>query len=85
MEVVYHSRRAVAAELEAPNGARSVALDELLASSDVVSVSCPYNAGTHHLIDATALGRMRTTAYLVNTARNVAAVLAGEPPRTPVG
>ena len=69
MEVVYHSRRPVAPELEAPSGARWVALDELLSSSDVVSVSCPYNAETHHLIDAAALGRMRATAYLVNTAR----------------
>jgi len=69
MEVVYHSRRRVAPELEAPSGARWVPLDELLGSSDVVSVNCPYNAETHHLIDAAALGRMRRTAYLVNTAR----------------
>jgi len=69
MEVVYHSRRPVAPELEAPSGARWVPLDELLGSSDVVSVNCPYNAETHHLIDAAALGRMRRTAYLVNTAR----------------
>ena len=69
MEVVYHGRRPVAPELEAPSGARWVTLDELLASSDVVSVNCPYNAETHHLIDAPALARMRTSAYLVNTAR----------------
>jgi len=69
MEVVYHSRRPISPELEAPTGARWVALDELLASSDVVSVNCPYNADTHHLIDAGALARMRSTAYLVNTAR----------------
>ena len=69
MEVVYHSRRRVAPELEAPSGARWVPLDELLGSSDVVSVNCPYNAETHHLIDAAALGRMPRTAYLVNTAR----------------
>ena len=69
MEVVYHSRRAIPPELEAPTGARWVAFDELLASSDVVSVNCPYNADTHHLIDAEALARMRSTAYLINTAR----------------
>ena len=40
---------------------------------------------SRHLIDAAALGRMRATAHLVNTARNVAAVLAGDPPLTPVG
>jgi glyoxylate reductase len=69
MEVVYHSRRPISPDLEAPTGAHRVALDELLASSDVVSVNCPYNAETHHLIDAEALARMRSTAYLVNTAR----------------
>jgi glyoxylate reductase len=69
MDVVYHSRRPVSSGVEARRGARKVALDELLASSDVVSVNCPYNADTHHLIDAAALARMRPSAYLVNTAR----------------
>jgi glyoxylate reductase len=49
--------------------ARRLELEELLATSDVVSVNCPYNAETHHLIDAAALERMKTTAFLVNTAR----------------
>ena len=34
MEVVYHSRRPVAPELEAPSGARWVPLDETLAMVD---------------------------------------------------
>ena len=37
-------------------GARRVELDELLATSDVVSINCPYSADTHHLVDAAALG-----------------------------
>jgi glyoxylate reductase len=69
MAIVYHSRRPISPELEAHSGARWVTLDELLGSSDVVSVNCPYNADTHHLIDAAALARMRASAYLVNTAR----------------
>jgi glyoxylate reductase len=44
-------------------------LDALLASSDVVSVHVPLNADTRHLIDAAAIGRMKPTAYFVNTAR----------------
>jgi glyoxylate reductase len=44
-------------------------LDELLAVADVVSLHCPLTAGTHHLIDAAALRRMRPGAYLINTAR----------------
>ena len=46
----------------------SVALDELLATSDVVSLHCPRSSMTRGLIDAAALARMRSGALLVNTA-----------------
>lgn len=69
MDVVYHNRRAVDAATEARLGARLVGLHELLETSDVVSLNCPYTEATHHLIDAAALERMKPTAYLVNTAR----------------
>ncbi|MBI4504669.1 MAG: D-glycerate dehydrogenase [Chloroflexi bacterium] len=69
MRVLYHSRHPVPAEVEQALGARYVALADLLRESDFVSIHCPYNASTHHLIDGTALARMRPTAYLVNTAR----------------
>lgn len=69
MSIVYHNRRAVGPEVESRLDARRVTLDELLATSDVVSLNCPYTSDTHHLVDATALATMRRTAYLVNTAR----------------
>uniref|UniRef100_A0A5Q5BIH2 D-isomer specific 2-hydroxyacid dehydrogenase, NAD-binding protein n=2 Tax=unclassified Mycobacterium TaxID=2642494 RepID=A0A5Q5BIH2_MYCSS len=43
--------------------------DTLLADSDVVCVLTPLTPETRHLIDAAALDRMKSTAYLVNTAR----------------
>lgn len=55
-------------EEEAP-GVRYVALDELLARSDVVSLHCPLTPATHHLIDAPALASMKPGAMLVNTSR----------------
>jgi glyoxylate reductase len=69
MNVVYHNRRPVAPQVAAHLDAQRFELDELLATSDVVSVNCPYNADTHHLIDAAALLRMKSSAFLVNTAR----------------
>jgi glyoxylate reductase len=69
MEIVYSNPFAVDPEIEARLGAQRVERDELFETSDFVSLNCPYNAETHHLIDATALERMKPTAFLVNTAR----------------
>ena len=57
MEVVHHSRSG------------GMPLDELLATSDVVSLHCPLNEATHHLIDGAALAQMKRGALLINTAR----------------
>lgn len=69
MEIVYYNRNAVDAATEERLGASLVSLDELLATSDVVSLNCPYSEATHHLIDADALASMRSDAFLINTAR----------------
>ena len=60
-------------------------LPDLLGQSDVVVVTIPYTAGSHHLIDAAALARMRPDAYLIAISRGgivdeealVAALAAG--------
>ena len=46
-----------------------LALDQLLATSDVVSLHVPLDASTRHLVDRRALARMKRSAYLVNTSR----------------
>ena len=67
MNLVYsgRSRSPAAAELEA----RFVTREELLTTSDVVSLHCPLTPQTRHLIDAEALGAMKPNAYLINTTR----------------
>ena len=50
-------------------GATHMDIDELLATSDVVSLHCPYSPDTHHYINAARLAQMKKSAYLVNTAR----------------
>jgi phosphoglycerate dehydrogenase-like enzyme len=63
MEVVAHDPFVDAAEVAL------VALDELLASSDAVSLHVPLDDSTRGMIGARALERMRSGALLVNTAR----------------
>jgi glyoxylate reductase len=46
-----------------------MSFDELLVSSDVISIHVPLKPETRHLIDKRALARMKRSAYLVNTSR----------------
>jgi len=57
------------AELVAGMGARLVALDELLAQADFVSIHCPLTEQTRNLLSARELALMKRDAYLINTAR----------------
>ena len=68
MEVVYHNRSRKE-EAERELGARRMELDNLLQTSDFVSVHTPLTGETRHLLGAEELGKMKPLAVLVNTSR----------------
>src|SRR3954466_2456848 len=55
--------------METCGARRGEPLDELLETSDVISLHLPLNATTRHIIDAAALSRMKSGAVLINTSR----------------
>ena len=72
MKVIYYSTSGTSHCKSYP----SVSLDELLRSSDVVSIHAPYNERTAGLIDYDGLRKMKPGAFLVNTGRGGIAVEA---------
>lgn len=54
---------------ELPYGIRRVSIDELFTSSDVISLHCPLNEETRHMVDAKRLKSMKPSAILINTGR----------------
>ncbi|MWA15525.1 2-hydroxyacid dehydrogenase [Streptomyces sp. BA2] len=70
MSIVYAGPSALSAEAEARiGGARHVELDELLRTSDYVSLHAPLTERTRHLLDAERLALLKPTAFVINTAR----------------
>ncbi len=70
LSVVYHNRHRLPEALETIFGVTwEPDLDALVAQSDVLSLHCPANPETHHIIDARRIALMKPHAYIVNTAR----------------
>lgn len=51
------------------DGVRYVSLDELLENSDYITLHCPLNDQTKHIINKEAIGKMKPSAVIVNTGR----------------
>ena len=69
MNIIYAQRTRLDPEVEAQFGAKFVSLDELIKTSDVLSLHCPLNDQTHHMIGAPQFKQMKSSAYLINAAR----------------
>ena len=70
MQIHYHNRRRLRAEVEAELEATWWdSLDQMVARMDVISVNCPHTPSTYHLMNARRLKLMKPSAVIVNTSR----------------
>lgn len=69
MKVLYTDVKRAPEKVEEELEAKFVFLDELLSSSDFVSLHAPLLPTTYHLIGEKELRRMKRTAFLINAAR----------------
>lgn len=51
------------------DGIRYVSLDELLENSDYITLHCPLNDQTKHLINKETIGKMKPNVVIINTGR----------------
>jgi D-lactate dehydrogenase len=51
------------------SGVRYLKIDDLLAQSDIITLHCPLTQENQHMIDATALQKMKVGVMLINTSR----------------
>lgn len=69
MSIYYHNRNRLDREMEWELGVNYLPLEELLKSSDVISLNTPLTPKTQGLLGEKELSLMKPTAYLINTAR----------------
>jgi len=67
--LLYHDVVSFPAAREKELGVKRVSLDELLRTSDIVTVHVPLNSRTRHMIGERELSLMKPTAFLINTCR----------------
>ena len=92
MRVWCLGREASAAKARAAGFEVAASREAFFAESDVISLHLPLNDGTRGIVTAEDLGRMKTTALIVNTSRApiiakdalVAALKAGQPGRAAI-
>ena len=65
MNVLVHTRTPKADG----DGIRYVSLDELLENSDYITLHCPLNEQTKHMINKDTIAKMKSSAIIINTGR----------------
>ena len=65
MNILIHTRTPKADD----DGIRYVSLDELLENSDYITLHCPLNEQTKHMINKDTIAKMKSSAIIINTGR----------------
>jgi len=70
VKIQYYNRTRLSPEREkAAGNAKYVSFDELLATSDIISLNLPLNPSTKHIISHKEFAKMKNGVVIVNTAR----------------
>lgn len=68
MKILYFNR-SQDIEVEKETGAKMCSIEQLMGEADYVTIHLPLTEETRHFIDEGKLAMMKSTAYLINTAR----------------
>ncbi|PEJ58184.1 hydroxyacid dehydrogenase [Bacillus sp. AFS002410] len=69
MNIIYNQPRRLSKELEQELNATYVSLEELIQTSDYITLHCPYKQELHHLFGKEEFAKMKDTAFFINAAR----------------
>jgi glyoxylate reductase len=69
MKILYHNRHRISKVEEKSLGIKYVSVNRLFEESDIITIHTPYTKDTHKIVDLGLLKRMKSTAFLINTAR----------------
>ena len=67
MKVMYFNRSEK--KIKGLEKAEQTDLDRIFKEADIISLNCPLNDGTKHIINADSLKKMKKSAYIINTGR----------------
>lgn len=69
MHIIYNNRSRLDKSIEDQYNAKYVSFDELLSTSDFISINAPATSETYHIINKDSINKMKERAILVNASR----------------
>jgi phosphoglycerate dehydrogenase-like enzyme len=67
--LLYHDPRGTIGQTDPATGAKCVTLEDLLATSDIVTLHCPGGPNNHHILNQKAIAAMKPGSIVINAAR----------------